>query len=39
MLGIDNDYEVIRRVERDLFKQRKTINAKSYRMTPARMAA
>lgn len=27
MLGIDNDYEVIRRVERDLFKRRKTINA------------
>lgn len=33
MLGIDNDYEVIRRVERDLFKRRKIINAEevSYR--------
>ena len=27
MFGIDSDYEVIRRVERNLFKRRKTINA------------
>lgn len=27
MLGIDSDYEVVRRVERNLFKLRKTINA------------
>ncbi len=33
MRGFDSDYEVIRRVERDLFKRRKTINAEevSYR--------
>ena len=27
MLGIDSNYEVARRVERNLFKRRKTINA------------
>ena len=27
MRGFDSDYEIIRRVERDLFKRRKTINA------------
>lgn len=27
MLGIDSDYKVVRRVERNLFKRRKTINA------------
>nr|DAT77829.1 MAG TPA: hypothetical protein [Caudoviricetes sp.] len=27
MLGFDSDYEIVGRVERDLFKRRKTINA------------
>lgn len=37
MLGIDSDYEVVRRAERDLFKRRKTINAR-VNTTPARVA-
>lgn len=35
MLGIDSNYEVVRRVERDLFKRRKTINANYYEMRVA----
>lgn len=27
MFGIDSNYEIVRRVERNLFKRRKTINA------------